>query len=359
MKKYYPILVSKKGEQVALQHLTQDVKDDLCPVIEVLYDSIIKKVKSADKLSSTSVYSDKLAKYFATHWSFFNNEVQLDFSLFENLEQEILNVQKLIKHMLTSSVNVVPVIQFNSNEKYLSLVEDIVKNHGTKVSIRISNSSGFLQVFGDIKKLLKRLNITHKSVTLIFDLSQVSKDDYNTKAAIANAAIKELPYPVNEWGCVVVASSSFPGDMNNVNRIEEGDTLPRYEWILWNTLKELPHLKEIQYGDYGTKSAIYEDLHYIGTVTLKYTKNNNYWIFKGQKAENHDYGNRQFIIHTESLVSSDCYCGAQYSWGDMKYDELSELNASDEETKPGNPTNWVSYSQNHHMTHQLDLLSRQ
>lgn len=146
-------------------------------------------------------------------------------------------------------------------------------------------------------------------------------------------------------------------DLTDVIEDKRGQILTRYEWIFWNELKEENGYEKIKYGDYGTKSARFMDASHAGTISLKYTAPNYFVIFKGKLSGDHKHGHRQIITHCQKLIESGYYSGQEFSWGDLKYQELSLKNpASEEEEGIGNTTNWIQYSHNHHITLQHDLL---
>ncbi len=127
--------------------------------------------------------------------------------------------------------------------------------------------------------------------------------------------------------------------------------LPRFEWSVWKPLKAVPSLDGIVYGDYGIKHSVFAEAPFAGTVSLKYTTENHYIIYRGELSEPHPLGHGQYIVSAKKLVKSPHYLGKLFSWGDLRFYELSQENENDnEKRKTGNPTNWVQQHQNHHIT---------
>ena len=346
MKKYFPILVSKKGEIVALQHLEQNVKDEISPVIEVIDASIIKKNKNGG-----FEYKNDLEKFFKTHWSFFGNQVIMDFSLFQRWDLHSEKIRELLIYLINSGVNIVPSIQKNSSKIYSEIVKELVDDYSCNVCVRTSILlDGFYQFNNDIKELGVGFKIRPKNIVLLLDLTEVTIDNYKSSTDRAISTIESLNYPISEWSDVIVASSSFPENLTDFLVSPPERRIKRYEWESWKIIASLDSLKEVKYGDYGTKSAIYTEVGFAGTISLKYSCKEEYIIYRGELTVNHRLGHKQFIKHSQYLVKNESYSSKEFSWGDLRYYEISLQDYEDDTAKSGNTTNWVQFSQNHHLT---------
>lgn len=120
MKKYFPILLSKSGEIGALTQLSQQVKNEIVPVIQVLPETI-----------------ENLKKFLTTHWNFDRNLVFLDFSLMDITENEF-SLSGLYHSLQERGVNVVLVVEINSSEADLQEVLEL----DCAISIRVSSEGG-------------------------------------------------------------------------------------------------------------------------------------------------------------------------------------------------------------------------
>ncbi len=239
MKNYFPVLVSRKGETVALQHLQQNDKDDISPIVQV----VMKEVRNEDREIIRHDLPNDLEDYFTKHWGFFGNQVMFDFSLFKELESHTEWVKKFLTNLLAVGVNSLPVVQSGGDKKYFDMIKDLIKGSERKICIRTSNNStgGFLSCKKTINNLMSELKIKPHNVSLLFDMGQIDKTNYNDKKL----------------------------------------------------------------------------------------------------------GHGQYITHAKSLVASKDFSGEGFCWGDAKFYELSRKD--EEKDKPGNSTNWVQYSQNHHI----------
>lgn len=87
MKRYFPVLLSKAGEIKALTKLTQNVKDEITPVIQVLADGY-----------------DRVEAFALAEWTFDDNEIFLDFSLCPIFDRA--RTRSLITNLSGAGVNV-------------------------------------------------------------------------------------------------------------------------------------------------------------------------------------------------------------------------------------------------------------
>lgn len=350
MKRYYPILLSKKGELNALSNLSLAVRKTTIPIIEVLPDDG-KPAKNGKPAKKPHLdLQDHLIKF----WTFEDNQVVLDFSLYQPIN--IAVVRNLINYLLQNGLNAILAIQENSDARYISLVQSFVASNDCKVCIRTSNSSGgFLNYNAKIDTLKNRAGVVDKNVLLLIDLGYAEQNNYNTLAAFAVNTINAIK-GMSSYYDLIVASGSFPQDLSSKNLGSITPTgkhfiLKRYEWNIWQIIKSDKQLKKfVHYGDYGTKYPYYSEAGFPGTISVKYTVENEFVIYRGVLSKNHSQGNGQYIIHSKNLVSSPDYYGASFSWGDERIDHYANQNLNDPNRKPGSATTWVEISQNHHIT---------
>jgi hypothetical protein len=348
VKKYYPILVARKGELVALQRLDQDVKEEISPIIEVLADVIEKKVEE-NKVTKV-VYKDEFENFLKTHWSFFNNQVVLDFSYVENLETKINVIRALIVSLVKSGVNVIPAIQENSPASYTDMIKSLILEYRLNACFRTSEQSGGFDNFkATTEWLLKKVEIDPANTILLLDMGEAEKDKINLLGTLAKLSINSLTQKITDWLSIVVASGSFPEDLTEISQRHIAQKIPRHEWTIWNNIIKDENFKAIRYGDFGTKFPIYRDVRQAGTVSIKYTIENEYLIYKGDTTLNNEEGRDQYIAHALKLIGSADYYGQRFSWGDFRIHEIAHETLKDKK-KPGSPTTWVQISQNHHIT---------
>ena len=109
----------------------------------------------------------------------------LDFSLIDSFNST--TISKLIKYLQSNNVNVVPVVQENSNQKYLTLIGNLIDTlEIDKICIRFSNDSGgFLNINTTIETLIKNLGTTPSQVSLLLDFGFVRATNHALVEAFA------------------------------------------------------------------------------------------------------------------------------------------------------------------------------
>ena len=336
MKKYYPILLSKAGELSALSHLSDNVKNEISPVIQVL----------SENLEATE-------NFLKLHWLFPENQVLLDFSLFENLDENIPAIQLFFSRITEDGVRAIPVIQNNSSDEYFDFVKEYISQTSQQVCIRASNDSGgFINFNEQTQSIITSLETDSNNTIVLVDLAYVQSSNYTTLAALSILTIESLLNVNPNWYDIVLASGSFPENLAGMvpSRVYE---LDRYEWHIWYLILDNPKLKSVvKYGDYGTKNPVYlADVNFAGTSSIKYTTENHFVIYRGELPKNNQRGMGQYIDQAAILVTTPIYSGENFSWGDLRINEIATQN-----NRSGNPKTWVEISQNHHVSLITSLL---
>lgn len=337
MKKYFPMLLSKTGELSALSKLNLATKNEVTPILQVITDT-------TDKIEA-----------FSTEWNFDGNELFVDFSLMNQFVRT--TVSHLISHLQSKEVNVIPVVQENSNPRYLSLISDLVSaNEIHRVCIRFSNSSGGFNVDTTIATLLATLGLKRSQVSILIDFGLVNSTNYNLAATIVTTVINSIVNRTN-YENIIVASGSFPENLGALNPPGRVYRLPRYEWNVWLALQLQAGIRgTIKYSDYGTKYPFYSEANFQGSCSIKYTSINDFIIYRGEISGNHRDGNGQYITFARQLIASADYSGTAFSWGDGRINFFAGQNISDPKRKTGNAGSWVENSQNHHITFLASVL---
>ncbi len=323
-----------------MRYLSQRVKEETCPVIEVLFDTL-----------------SGLETHLVTHWSFngFNvtnaNSVILDFSLIDDLSGNVKVIKNLLETLFKNGVNAIPAVQENSPANYIAMVKGLTISYGCKICIRTSaTSGGFLNYNVSINALTTGLGITPGNTILLIDLGYAEAHNYNLLAALAQSIIGGIPH-INHWNQIVIASGSFPDNLSLLPVQAHPQYLHRYEWDIWLAIASLvSQHTNIKYSDFGTKHPFFSDVSFPGSCSLKYASVNKYVIYRGELAGSHIHGNGQFITHAQKLIRTADYSGHAFSWGDLRISEIAAQNVADPNKKPGSLETWVQISQNHHIT---------
>lgn len=332
---YYPILLSKSGELTALERLDQNVKNDTCPIFEVLSNNL-----------------DALETFTINYWCFNDNQVAFDFSVFEDVNGNLKVIKRFLETLLQSGVNAIPVIQENSSPRYIGMIQTLVANYGCDVCIRTSNSSGgFANYNANVNNLMTLVGSTPATTLQLIDLGYAEDHNYNILSGLGIAIIHGIPN-LRQWQAIVVASGSFPVDLSHLLPPNHVYRLQRYEWDIWNSIKLVATFKDVvKYGDYGTKNPIYGgEGNFPGSCSIKYTVADEFVIYRGILSRDHPHGNGQYITFAARLITSPDYSGVGFSWGDSEINRIAHETLTNPRRRPGSATTWVQISQNHHVS---------
>lgn len=331
MKKYFPILLSKAGELKALKELSQPVKDEICPTIQILPDDL-----------------QTVEAHLIQEWNFKDNEIIIDLSLFQFHAR---NVRFFFTSLFKNGVNAIPAIQQNSDPNLIALVNNLITTNGCKVCVRTSNDTGgFTNFNANVNTLIGRVGATPTTTLLLLDLGYAQSHNYNNLAALAISTITAIPNK-SQWSSLIVAAGSFPENLSALSPAGHIYRLQRYEWDIWNTIQSNRAIAGIvKYGDFGTKYPYFVDANFQGSCSIKYTVRNEFVIYRGELSGNHRDGNGQYITFAGRLTSSPDYSGITFSWGDAETHRIGSYLLTDPKKKTGNAGTWVQLSQNHHIT---------
>ena len=332
MKKYYPILLSKPGELTDISKLDPTIMDQISPVLQIL-DETIEKVK-----------------IFSEIWGSRGNEVFLDFSLLKSFNSA--NISQLMSHLMAEGVKVIPVVHQRNHKQFVPLIISLLSTGIIDaVCVRFSSTNGgFDNIDSKITSLLGVFGIPVHQVSILLDFGLVESSNYSMIVSLASNVVHSI---VNKliYKNVIVAAGSFPENLASFSPAGRVYRLTRYEWDLWTALQSDAGIKgTIRYSDYGTKHPYYSEANFQGSCSIKYSQEDEFVIYRGQKSGNHPDGNGQYLTFSRQLIASSDYSGATFSWGDGQIDFYAQQIMTDPKKKTGNAGSWVEISQNHHMT---------
>lgn len=352
MYKYYPVLVSKDSELSALSRLEHKVKLVITPVLQII---TLDSTKGGGKRQNRKSKLEKLNEFLAKHWSFQGNQIVLDFSLLPNLEANHSVVEGLFKLCRDNGVNVMPSVRY-ANEfdtNYKGLLRRLISKGGSNICIRLSKASyGFGNVRDQVSEILDGLKVDKARVVVLIDAGYIDKDSHEEVVDEIKDCALNLPSGLEGWRDIVVATGSFPQNLGRFEPARAAQPIARYEWGIWNKLVNDRGLSSaIKYGDYATKHPAHEDVDgYSASISVKYSAEHEYVIYRGVISKKHEHGHGQYIIHAGELVKSKYYESSDFCWGNLQISEISKLSLGTARRGMGSPQTWLAYSLNHHIT---------
>lgn len=160
---------------------------------------------------------------------------------------------------------------------------------------------------------------------------------------------------LNEWRRVIIAASSFPEDLSDVDA-SSVTMLPRREWLLWESLRRKP--KQLPRGnlicaDYPIAHPVPREIDprmMRMSASIRYTTALGWLVVKGRNVR--QFGFEQYFELASLLASRPEYSGPGFSWGDGYIAQCAAGTSG-----PGNATTWRKVSTNHHVSLVVDQLS--
>jgi len=338
MIKYIPFLRGKTGEFVALQNLDEEVLDVICPLIQFLPDTNQKRAGN---------YLQKISSELINAWNFDGNLIYFD----TNYLKDMHFIADLMRVLTDNGINLIPVIQPSSPEEYLNIVRDNHRDNGIGVRIQVGSYRP-TDLISMLENVLNKFDIEISDIDLIIDLQYIDNeaniDRYKrTFFRFYNA----LPNPLSVRR-IILSSGSFPVDVNEF-RVNTISRITRIEESLWRAVRHDIGKAPLVYGDYGNIHPIYnpEAKAFPGSCTLKYTSDQDFYIFRGVKANKVEEGFEQYHTKSKELIRSAIYDGRDFSWGDEQIYKCAK-----HEITSGNAGSWVKYTLNHHFLKVIKML---
>jgi hypothetical protein len=318
---YVPILHWKKGEQEALEELSQEIKNNIIPLIEITPDF------NEANLNRTLQCWNNRYFYFYVLPECYGNDEGVYFRILRQLNPNY----------------VIPVLVLDDTLDIITQASNL-SNTGIALRITPHDIQNLRNSLANILNLLDSDNID-----LIFDLGYIENNNLSNQNNILESLFSSIPN-INSFRNIIVSSSSFPESLSSIRR-NTLEVIPRLEWRLFR--EYISNLEsrfniEIVYSDYCTSNPNYVDYKAFmkPSFNIRYTINEEYLILKGELWENGGADRRNISRLCNMLVSSGYFMGQDFSWGDNYIFTRSTNNA----TRYGNLTTWKKVGVNHHIT---------
>ncbi|MFH1288146.1 MAG: beta family protein [bacterium] len=364
IKTYIPILRWRPAEIKALEKLFQQDRENVTPLIEFVVPapstknqdgkSIITKTSREKFLEALPNVSKDLLK------SCGQNSVFVDVHLLEStirassLEQILSSSNELNSIPVTY---IFPVASSDADMATRTIAVNYAKSTGHGICIRIDKSHlEEKNISLHIANFVEDNGLDIENADLLVDLGVINQ---NTTATDITKQLTQIP-DLDKWRSFIMSGGVFP---KNLMEFIPGKAheLNRLDWQLWKTIRDNTLLRTPLFSDYTIQCPNYERIDAIGSVSVRYTDDDKWWIFRGKKpglvnpkTKEKGPGLEQYVDHARTLTGksfSKFYKCANYSFGDS---EIARIAASDNK-KPGNAATWLTIGINHHIT----LVARQ
>ncbi|MHC4398292.1 MAG: beta family protein [Planctomycetota bacterium] len=350
-RQYIPILKGKAGEYDALVHLSPGVKPQLIPIIEVppiewKYAGPLGTPSEPKRTIDEHVNEipENIRRCWGTDLPVFIDLLHV--GEYDSLANGTHPLAYVFDQCRRLGVQAIPVTGLHRSSKYQNAVIDAVQRDGQGVCIRVDRQqcASATSLVSQLQRLLPTLNVAFGEVDLILDLGAISQGETSELRTIATSAVSELPN-LEDWRRIALAATAMPGSVTrDMNRFSV-KRIPRVEWRVWQGIAKAREVTRIpNFSDYGVNHPEYPDVDWreisLGGK-IRYTAKELWVIVKGCKLE--DAGD-QFHKLAQKLREQPEFCSRSFSWGDSRIASCANL-----ESGPGNLTNWIAFTTNHHL----------
>ncbi|MBP0726859.1 beta family protein [Bacillus sp. RG28] len=348
---YVPILKWKRGERTALEHLNQTYKDNMTPLIEI--QPVPFDHENGDFRKSIDDHLKDVGTQVKTVWNhakpiFVDLETLYDN---EDFEDDILQsgqhpVEYVIDEIESNGVPAIPVTGLIRSQPFHTAIKSICSkyNRGICLRLEIADLSDIFNLKKNIDNLSNFLHLDKSMVDVILDYKQIIPEQEKQQLSNVTLTLVQLPY-LMEWRTITLASTAFPKNLNKIPTGTSG-TLPRSEWIIYQSLRNYGLARIPTFGDYTITHPDFVNIdpRLINVAAgIKYTSGNNFHIFRGTGTRNKGFG--QMIQICINVINHVSYCGNTFSYGDQNI-----WNCAHQTTTTGTIEKWVTAGVNHHLT---------
>lgn len=336
---YVPILKWKKGEQNGLVNLSDSVKNQIRPLIEI-----------TELLPPDEICIDMK--------EVFQNPMYIDTVIADEDDRDYLF--SIISELNSNNLSAYPVLYYDDFYNDLSNLVKVSDKLCCKIDLPLDIEGPDID---EILNLMDEFYSTYnQKLDLILDIGIIEN---SREAALQLREALDFASNVTKFDFfdnIILSSTSFPSSLSNIHS-NESKSFHRFDIkVFENFLSKTTISKEkILYADYGvTKFTDIDtelDFSKIGGKILdkvRYTTDTDYWVYKGKKDKRNPSNSVKYVNLAKIICASPFYYGKNFSFGDGEiYDRANGLNKK----KGGNHTNWVTISSNHHITVLVQQLS--
>jgi len=360
-KHYIPILRWKAAEKDALATLSPKDKKSITPLIEFLMPQpkpvkpgAIAKTPEEQWQESVEEFKkmvpelpDQIRKYWG-EGSIFIDVYMIDGSIRARALFDILNIGKALNLFMIPVVNLIPVIDFESDAQTRNIAILFAKESKNGLCLRLSRSDlNKDTLVSSIKDFLQKTGLCEKEIDLLVDFKIVDEDD-----VLPLDILNSIPN-ISEWRTFTVAGGAFPPDLSKFVLGE--NHIGRFDWTNWlSQIKSKKLLRNPSFADYTILHPIYKDpiRGAIPSASIRYTTEDTWLIMRGQGGQARNTA--QYLANAQLLSQHPKFLGETFSFGD-KY--ITEKGKDLTSVKTGSPRTWLVAGINHHLTQVVSQIS--
>jgi hypothetical protein len=329
---YRPILRPRRGELMALSHLTPGDAGRVIPILELEPGpSIAPLIRQLPPRTGA---------------------IAIDFgALPEPADRMVLPSLDLAEELADLGVTMLPVLRAYENGRRLAAHGLAARMHLRRAVLRLQphiDAGNPAEADAVTQRLLRGAGLEVEEVDLLIDLAET--------ACVAHAdAVEEQCRRVLRWArglpwrSVSVASGAMPPNLDDLPT-DQPVTVGRLDARVWTRLGA----PGVGYSDYGVTSPVRRHgvQRHRQLPTLRYTAEHNWWIYRWARRGGRSDDRCHDLCRT--LVRSPHWpaAGARFSWGDAEIARRARTAHGG-----GSSASWISWSTSHHIAHVLESLA--
>ena len=239
---YVPVLPWKRGEKVALRHLSASARDSVRPLLVISPPQYVGK--KATKAKPAVIADDVFAAEVSAAWG--PGEFYLDASGLPDAGKNH-PISGLASSSRKAGLKLIPATRLGASGAYQTAVAAIMATDKRGIGLRVD-----LHQFTSANSWVAEWHAPLNQTDVFADFAS----NIETVFALGNAvdhAFQNL-HGAGQWRSVTSLGTSMPDNFSGLGaglyRID------RVEWKLWNKLNKGPLPYRLDYGDYATVPVV-------------------------------------------------------------------------------------------------------
>lgn len=342
---YVPILKWKQGEYLALEHLHDEVKENLTPLLEI--PPIGYDFERATESRTIDAHLEGFGKRLASKWG--GRQCFVDTNLIPR-ETRMADgrhfVQAVFDDARNNNCGAIPVVHLADDEATSSAIASTIGTDRRGMALRlILPDFDRPNLSSDIETILADTGLNRGDVHLILDAEAPNFGAINVFVSWVQRYMSMIPH-LDGWQTFVFAATSYPSSVSHLQAPFE--QVPRFEWSAYQELVnrlDADHRKPT-FGDYAVAHPrlVEFDMRQIRpSAKLRYTADDFWHIGKGTNVR--DDGFEQYRDLCQTLTEQSYFDGSGYSYADDYIVDCAQGAGS-----TGNLSVWVRVAMNRHFT---------
>lgn len=335
MIRYVPILRWKRGERIALRHLTPQARARTTPLL--LLGSEQFKVKAATKAHAAVPAPQVFVHDMLSDWG--NGTFYLDASSLPTQGAQPHPIAAIASAARAAGATMIPVVHLGANHSYVSAVTAIRNFDGRGVCLRID-----MQELFSVANWLPQWPFAIGETDLIVDFGENV-----ASAAALGTALDGVFTGLNTsgvWRSITVAGTSMPPNFTGYTAGQHH--IARIEAQLWSRLSALPLPYQLDFGDFAsvTTGVTPTNIAWGYPINVKYTLPNHFLIFRGVRTTGPSGVDMDIQLrgHARGIAGYSPRHPIAGAWSDHAIDQIAVGNADTKGLE-----HWVQLSVNRHI----------